>query len=140
MKFIKHIFILLILLSSSIATAQVKFQTKVSKKTLGQNERLRVDFSMNQDGDNFNPPSFDGFNVVNGKRSFEKTYSYFLQPKGKGNFTIKPATIEINGETFKTKPIAIKVTKAIDKPKDPNDPDVIVKDNIHLVAEVKPLQ
>lgn len=148
MKGNKNILILFIILFTSIASAQVKFQAKVSKKTLGENERLRVDFSMNQDGDNFIPPRFNGFQVVggpnqsvsnswiNGKRSFEKTYSYFLQPKAKGNFTIKQATIEINGQTYKTTPINIKVTKAIDKPKDPNNPDVIVKNNIHLVAEV----
>lgn len=148
MKFKKHIPILIFLLSVSVLSAQVEFKAKVSKKTLGLNERLRVDFSMNQDGDNFIPPNFEGFNVVggpnqsvsnswiNGKRSFEKTYSYFLEPTRKGDFMIKQATIEINGETFKTTPIVIKVTKAIDKPKNPNDPEVIVKDNIHLVAEV----
>ena len=36
--------------------AQVKFEAKVSKKKLGINERLRVDFEMNEDGDNFAPP------------------------------------------------------------------------------------
>jgi hypothetical protein len=30
--------------------AQVQFETKVSKTTLGLNERLRVDFAMNIDG------------------------------------------------------------------------------------------
>jgi hypothetical protein len=39
--------------------AQVQFETKVSKTTLGLNERLRVDFAMNIDGDNFNQPSFE---------------------------------------------------------------------------------
>lgn len=148
MKLIKNIAILLIILSTSIATAQVEFQAKVSKKSLGVNERLRVDFSMNQDGDNFIPPSFEGFTIIggpnqsvsnswiNGNRSFEKTYSYFLAPDREGEFMITQATIEIGGETYKTTPIVIKVTKAIDKPKDPNDPDVIVADNIHLVAEV----
>lgn len=148
MKLLKNISILLLILSTSIATAQVEFQAKVSKKSLGVNERLRVDFSMNQDGDNFNPPNFEGFTVIggpnqsvsnswiNGKRSFEKTYSYFLAPEREGEFMIKQATIEIQGKTYNTTPIVIKVTKAIDKPKDPNDPNVIIADNIHLVAEV----
>ena len=48
------------------AQAQVTFETKLSKKKLGLNERLRVDFEMNQDGDNFNPPSFEGLQVVGG--------------------------------------------------------------------------
>ncbi len=40
--------------------AQVQFETRVSKNTLALNERLRVDFIMNVDGDNFIQPSFDG--------------------------------------------------------------------------------
>lgn len=46
--------------------AQIQFETKVSKNSLGLNERLRVDFIMNDDGDNFTPPNFDGFRVVGG--------------------------------------------------------------------------
>jgi hypothetical protein len=33
---------------------------------LGLNERLRIDFVMNIDGDNFSEPSFDGFKVIAG--------------------------------------------------------------------------
>jgi hypothetical protein len=146
MKNIKHIAILLSILFTSIAGAQVQFQTKVSKKTLGLNERLRVDFSMDKDGDNFKPPSFDGFEVVggpnqsvsnswiNGKRSFEKTFSYFLAPISKGDLTIGSASIEVDNKIYKTNTIAIKVTKEVQKPKDPNS--VIATDNIHLVAEI----
>lgn len=146
MKLTKYIAILLIILSTSMLSAQVQFQAKVSKKTLGLNERLRVDFSMNKDGDNFIPPSFDGFNIVggpnqsvsnswiNGKRSFEKTYSYFLSPKQMGNLTLASASIEIDNQTYKTNAIVIKVTKEIPKPKDPSV--ATASDNIHLVAEI----
>ncbi|EMQ95826.1 BatD [Xanthomarina gelatinilytica] len=148
MKIIKHISLLLIVLSTSIATAQVTFEAKVSKKKLGINERLRVDFEMNKDGDNFNPPDFVGFNIVggpnqavstswmNGKRSYKKTYSYFLSPKQRGSFTIKQATIEIDGEIYKTTPQTIVVTAAVDRPNDDNNPETIASNNIHLVAEV----
>ena len=148
MKTLKNITIIFIILITSMASAQVKFEAKVSKKRLGINERLRIDFEMNEDGDNFNPPSFQNFTVVggpnqsvshswvNGKKSFNKTYSYFLAPKKRGKFTIAQATIEINGQIYKSTPITIEVTKAIDKPSDPNDPDVLVAKNIHLVAEV----
>lgn len=148
MRLLKHITLLLIILSTSIATAQVKFEVKVSKKKLGVNERLRVDFEMNKDGDNFNPPSFTNFTVVggpnqsvsnswvNGVRSFTKTYSYFLSPKKRGNFTIGQATIEIDGQTYKTSPVKIIVTTAVSKPKDGNNAEYIASENIHLVAEV----
>lgn len=148
MKLIKHIYILFIVLSTSLISAQVKFETKVSKKKLGINERLRVDFQMNKDGDNFNPPNFQNFTVVggpnqsvstswiNGKKTFQKTYSYFLAPKKRGNFTIKQASINVNGQVFKTSPITITVTKAVDKPKNGNNAEYLATENIHLVAEV----
>ena len=136
------------MLISSFTFSQVKFEAKVSKQKLGINERLRIDFTMNKDGDNFNPPNFSGFTVIggpnqsvknswiNGVRSYSKIYSYFIAPKKRGNFTIAQATININGETYKTLPIKIEVTAAVDKPKDPNDPNYIANENIHLVAEV----
>ena len=65
MKLKNHIYIVLLLIST-FAAAQVKFEANVSKNKLGVNERLRVDFEMNQDGDNFNPPDFIGFTVVGG--------------------------------------------------------------------------
>jgi len=147
MKLIKYISLFIIIFSTSITSAQVTFEAKVSKKKLGINERLRIDFVMNKDGDNFVPPNFEHFTVIgpnqsisnswlNGVRSFSKTYSYFLIPKKKGKFTINQATIEIDGEIYKTSPISIVITSAVDKPTDPNDPNFIVSENIHLVTEI----
>ena len=87
-----RILIFFITLFSIQLQSQVSFNASVSKNKLGLNERLRVDFVMNQNGDNFSPPNFENFQViggpnqsiktsyVNGERSFSKTYSYFLQP------------------------------------------------------------
>ena len=135
-------------LISGFVSAQISFTAKVSKKQLGINERLRVDFTMNKDGDDFEPPNFENFTVVggpsqsinnswvNGVRSFSKSYSYFLAPKKRGTFVVGQASIDINGETYKTLPINITVTAAIDKPKNPNDPNYVASQTIHLVAEV----
>ena len=145
---IKHTFFIIVFLTLNCLGAQVKFEAKVSKNKLGVNERLRIDFEMNKDGDNFKPPSFEGFTVVggpntsvsnswfNGKRSYTKTYSYFLAPNERGKFTINQATIEIEGETYKTFPVTIEVTKAVDKPNGNTSAATIASDNIHLVAEV----
>lgn len=147
MKLETHILLFIFIISSSFASAQVSFEAKVSKKKLGINERLRIDFVMNKDGDNFNPPGFEHFTVIgpnqsistswlNGVKSYSKTYSYFLTPKKKGKFTITQATIEIEGETYKTLPVKVEVTSAVDKPTNPNDPNYIVSENIHLITEI----
>ncbi len=143
----KYIFLLMI--SFQGLFAQIQFEAKVSKNTLGLNERLRIDFTMNADGDNFSPPSFEGFRIVggpsqqvsqswiNGRSSFNKSYSYFLLPTQKGTLTIRQATVEINGQIYKTNPIKINVTAAVEQPRDPNDePQISAEDAIHLVAEI----
>ena len=145
----KKFIIAIVLIVCNSLLAQVQFEAKVSKNTLGLNERLRIDFTMNIDGDNFNQPSFEGFRIIagpsqqvsqswiNGKSSFEKTYSYYLLPQQKGNLVIKQASIEYNGQVYKTTPIKINVTAAVEQPKDPNDaPQVSADDNIYLVADI----
>ena len=141
-------YLVVLLLSFQGLWAQVQFEAKVSKNTLGLNERLRIDFVMNIDGDNFNEPSFEGFRViagpsqqvsqswVNGRSSFEKIYSYYLMPNQKGTLTIKQATIEYNGQVYKTNPVRINVTNAVEQPKDPNDTSVSADNNLYLVADV----
>ena len=133
---------------ANLVLAQVTFEASVSKRTLGVNERLRIDFKMNEDGDNFTPPSFENFKVVggpsqsisnswvNGVRSYSKSYTYFLTPTKRGVFTIEQSQIEVNGTIYKTSPIKITVTAAVEKPKDPNDPEYIAEKSIHLVAEI----
>ena len=141
-------YIILLFLSFQAMIAQVQFEAKVSKQTLGLNERLRIDFTMNDDGDNFTPPNFEGFKVVagpsqqvsqswiNGRSSFNKTYSYFLLPMQKGTLVIRQASIEIRGQIYKTSPIKINVTAAVEQPRDPNDTQVTADQSLHLVAEI----
>ncbi len=126
----------------------VTFEMTLSKDKLGINERLRVDFTMNKDGDNFNPPDFSGFRVImgpsqsissswiNGVRSFSKTYTYMLQPTARGKFTIKQATIAIDGHTYKSMPKEVEVTAAVDKPSDQMTAEDVADESLHLVAEV----
>ena len=140
-------FLLIMIVTVQVKAQGVSFEAKVSKRSLGLNERLRVDFVMNENGDDFTPPSFSGFRIVggpnqsisnswvNGKKSFSKTYTYFLTPTQKGALTITQATIDINGEIYKTTPVKITVTEAVDVPRDPNSPEYLIDDNLHLVAE-----
>lgn len=124
-NFLFHI--LLFLTTISLAQ-EVSFKAQPSRTSLGENEHLRVDFTMNKEGDNFVPPSFENFEVtgptqsishswINGNRSFSKTYTYMLQPKRKGKLTIGVASIIIDGKEYKTKPIAIEVTDPVSNPR-----------------------
>jgi hypothetical protein len=147
----KKLVVLFFLIIGHSLFAQVQFEAKVSKNSLGVNERLRVDFTMNADGDNFVAPNFEacGFRVIggpsqsvsqswiNGRSTFNKSYIYILLPTQKGNLTLKQATIEINGQVYKTAPVKINVTNAVEIPKDPNEaPAISADDNLYLVADI----
>ena len=151
MKLRFYIFLFFTITIMSNLNAQdgsISFEAILSKKSLGINENLRVDFKMNKDGDNFTPPSFKGFTVVggpnqsvsnmwvNGKRTFSKSYSYFLTPTKKGSLIIGQATIEIDDNIYKTLPVKISVSESVAVNKDPNDPTYVVNENLHLVAEI----
>lgn len=146
----KRLFFILFFITNSLF-AQVQFDAKVSKNTLGLNERVRIDFTMNADGDNFVPPNFEacGFKIVsgpsqmvsqswiNGRSTFNKAYWYILMPLKKGNLVIKQASIEINGQVYKTTPLKINVTNAVELSKDPNqEPIVRADNNLYLVADI----
>ena len=149
---VKKFTILFFALNCLFISAQVKFDATVSKNKLGLNERLRVDFVMNQNGDNFSPPDFENFQIiggpnqsistkyVNGERSFSKTYSYFLQPLRKGSLRIKQASIEIDGEEYKSLPIDVIITDSVDQPSDSvtqyyNDEDIELR---ALISKTSP--
>lgn len=144
-------FLLLIfsLLTLSLYAQTTELKVSVSKNKLGLNQRLRIEFSINKQGaDDFTPPKFTNFQIIqgpsqsisqswiNGKVSFSKSYTYILKPKRKGELIIGPASIKYNGATINSKMMKIIVLDPIDIPENPNDPDYIAQQNIHLVAEI----
>ena len=151
MSFKYFISLLPLLFMAFVMNAQdddVTFEMNLSKEKLGINERLRVEFTMNKDGDDFSPPDFTGFRVlmgpsqaissswVNGVRSYSKTYSYTLAPTARGTFNIKQASIVIGGKTYKSLAKKVEVTAAVEKPNGQMTVDDIADENLHLVAEV----
>ena len=151
MNFKYYILLLPLLFIAFTMNAQdnaVTFEANLSKEKLGINERLRIEFTMNKDGDDFSPPDFNGFRVisgplqaissswVNGVRSYSKTYSYTLAPTARGKFTIKQASIVIDGKVYKSLAKTVEVTAAVEKPSEDMTVDDYADNNLHLVAEV----
>jgi len=141
------LFILLFLLSHTIF-AQVEFTAKLSRTKIGINENVRIDFTMNADGDNLRLPSFENFKVVggpyqqishsyiNGKRSMSKSYGYTLQPTKQGKLTIGSASITINGKVYESAPVTLEVTGHVQRPNDTSVPLIEAEESVHLVAQV----
>ncbi len=119
-------FLALILFVPGIAFSQT-FTASVDNTTVGMNDQFQISFTFSGKDVNgiksFNPPSFDGFmvlsgpnqstsmSIVNGAVSASATYSYYLQAKSTGKFTIGAATINYSGRNFTTQPLEITVEK-----------------------------
>jgi len=152
MKLLKFYIVTILLFTSQVFFAQIELETTVSKNKLGVNQRFRIVFTVNKQGaDNFKAPPFTNFKVVggpsssvnqswiNGKASYAQSYIYILEPKKEGEFLIAPAEIEYNNKIVKSNAVKITVVDAVEIPKDPNNPEFIAQQNIHLVAEVSNL-
>ncbi|MGY5352192.1 BatD family protein [Wenyingzhuangia sp. IMCC45533] len=147
-------FILFALLTTTLSFAQdVSLTARVSKKTLGENQRLRLEYKINnQEADDFRLPNFKNFKVVGGpsqsvsnsysfvngktQRNFSKTYTYILEPIRKGTFTLPAASIGFKGKKIESNTITINVVDPVDLPKDPNDPNYIASQNVKMVVTV----
>ncbi len=142
-------YIILFLLSIQGVFAQIQFEARVAKSSVGINEPFQVEFAMNFDGDNFEQPSFEGFRIlegpfqqvsqswVNGRTSFQKSYTYTILPTKKGVFIIRSYSVEFNGKIYKSNTLKITVGNAIPKQRDPNDiPQVSADSELHLIADI----
>ncbi len=128
---IKFLFLLFaISISFSFALAQdVSFTASVDRNRIEMGEQIEITFSLNGSGKNFQPPPFNDFLVlsgpnqstsmqfINGALSQSISYSYILQPRAEGKFTIAPASIESGGKKIQSNSITIEVTKGASKPK-----------------------
>lgn len=133
----RHVLIIALVLFGIVAPAgaQVKFTARANKYEVGQQENFTVEFRVNANARNFQAPDFEGFSVLGGPntsqsssydsrrgRSTSLSYSYYLRPKQEGTFSIDRASISVDGETYYTDPIQIKVVPQAAAPADPNDP------------------
>ena len=146
---IYYVFVICALMSVTIFGQTPKLVASVSKNKLGLNQRVKIQFTINKQGaDNFQAPNFKNFQIVsgpsqsisqswvNGNASFSQSYSYIVKPLKKGEFLIPAASIKLNNKTLTSKPIKVIVLDPVEIPKDPNDPNYIAQQNVHLVAEI----
>lgn len=129
-----YIWIFAALIIGMKAYGQVEFNASVNQPEIGKSERFQLSFTVNAEGESFIPPDLSDFRVLSGpnrstsmriinfERSVENTYSYVLIPRKSGSFQIGPASIKVNGETYYSKPVKIKVSEQSPRSGDPNDP------------------
>lgn len=129
-----NIILFIILLSGLGVKAQVDFKASLNRSEIGKSERFKLSYTVNAEGEKFQPPELNNFRVLSGpnrsasmrvinfQRSVENTYSYVLMPKTSGIFSIGPASVQVEGKIYVSNSVRIKVTEQNPSSEDPSDP------------------
>ncbi|MFN8258679.1 MAG: BatD family protein [Bacteroidales bacterium] len=134
----KHFLVVLLLLAGYFVntTAQVTFKASANNMVeVGEN--FRLNFTVNANCTGFVPPSLTDFNVlagpststsssfqfINGKTSqtLIVTFSYIIQARKEGKYTIGKAQVTVDGKVYSTEPITIEAIKASGNQNTAND-------------------
>lgn len=117
--------LLLLVIYGSASAQDPVFEAFADARQVLANQYFEVTFTLkNAEGRNFSPPAFNNFailsgpargistTIVNGKVSKEMSFTYTLQPRKKGTFTIGPASVQVGGQRLRTKSLRIEVLEA----------------------------
>lgn len=122
--FSKWFFTIFLTLIISLSFAQVKFSASTDSRTIGKNDYVEVQFTVENAAnvESINPPSFKNFTVVsgpnqqssmtsfNGNMKQSLSIGFVLRPLSTGNLTIASATAKADGKEYHSNPINIQVT------------------------------
>lgn len=98
-----------------------QFSAFANPNPVTEGDMFNVTFVLKADGLKFTPPTFKNFTLVsgpstssefsfiNGQTSRQMKYTYTLRADKKGDFTIDPATVIVNGEKLNSNPIKVSV-------------------------------
>lgn len=102
--------------------------TAEAPRVVSLGERFRLNYKSNAAGTTLRPGNLEGFSVLSGpntsrsssveivgnkmEQTIEISYSYILQAKQEGKFTITSGTLTVEGKKYDSNPVTIEVVKA----------------------------
>ena len=136
--------------------------TMEGPEVVAAGEQFRLGFTLNENGTDLQLPDLSNFDVlmgpttsqsssiqfINGKTTQSSSFSYMfiLRAKKEGKFTIRPASIKVDGKTYESNELAIQVVKgqpqqaAAQQGQQQDQPEVatgsISKDNLFVRVNV----
>jgi len=107
--------------------------TASAPQVVESGERFQLIYTLNAQGRNFNVAEIEGFRHIMGPststsystqivnnnvtQSVTFTYTFILQAEKEGSFTLPAATVEVDGKTYSSNTVPIKVSPPSAKPK-----------------------
>jgi tetratricopeptide (TPR) repeat protein len=108
-----------------LSAEEVSFSASAPQQ-VAVGERFRLVFSLNARSTEFSPPTFRNFRVLSGpsqstssstqiingqvSTSLSVTYTYILEALEEGEFQIQPARVLVDGKTYQSDPLHIRVS------------------------------
>lgn len=112
-----------LLLSVSASAQALRLEASVDDNQVEKSTVFKVTYTIEDIASDFSSPEFKSFDVVagpststsrsfvNGVRSSSTSYAITLLAKEEGTFTLPPAEVVVDGKTYTSNPVVIKVTK-----------------------------
>ena len=105
---------------------QIDFKASAMEQ-VGVGQQFRLIYTINGQASGFRAPAIKDFSILGGpsqssstnmqiingqvSRSVEYSFTYLLQATNEGTFTIPPAAVTVDGKTYQSNPVTIKVIK-----------------------------
>ncbi|MEN9413986.1 MAG: hypothetical protein RLZ62_290, partial [Bacteroidota bacterium] len=120
-----RILTLLFICVATLAWSQTPvFKTEPEAEEVAAGTPFTVTFTLEgAEGKRFTPPPFDklkptggvsesrGGSIINGKTSLKQSWTYTLEARQAGEYSIGSALVTVNGKQISTNPVRIKVTE-----------------------------
>jgi hypothetical protein len=124
-KRISALSVLLLWVFSAYAQ-QIDFRAS-AREVVAVGDQFRLIYSVNGQASGFRAPAIKDFNILAGPsqstsssmqiinnqvtRSVDYSFTYILQATEEGTFTIPPASVNVDGKSYQSNPVTIKVVK-----------------------------
>jgi hypothetical protein len=123
----KFILSLFFALPFSYSFAQVKFSAAASSKTVGKNDYLQIQFTIENASnvEGVAPPAFKNFTIIsgpnqqssitniNGNIKHSISIGYILKPISTGTFTIASAVAKVDGKEYRSNALKVEVNSSV---------------------------
>ncbi|MBM3403505.1 MAG: protein BatD [Bacteroidetes bacterium] len=116
---------------TGLSAQEVQF-TAATKSEVAVGEFFSLTYRLNTQGSGFKGPDFKGFEVVNGPgqssstgiqtingkttMAVQYTFTYLLKPLREGSFVIGPASINVDGKSYSSNSVSVKVVTSLSQP------------------------
>ena len=144
----RKILLILFVFISTIAFAQ-RLKVSIDKNPAIVGEQILLQYTIDEKGNNFKSPSFNGLKIIsgpnpstssnytfiNGKSESKTTttYSFYIKAVKEGTFNITPASIKVKGKQIDSKSYQLKIVKGSDRQKANQK---ALSDNLYIKVDV----